>query len=595
MEGAARAVSKRRLITLTLAVILVLPTGCVYYNTFYHARSAAREAEILREARPPETPPSSAELDLLERAAEKCGRVIQLHPESAWADDALLLLGTTHYHQERYESAERRLSEFLTHYPESDLLPDAQYMLASVLLKRGNPVLAETYLEPLAEAQPRHRLSDDALVLIGRAYHDRKQYDEAAEAYERVLEQFSGSDRRAEVRFLSAENYLAMDDLDSAAIQYSLVPSERGSRTLAFESRMRLAQVDLERGRPDESLEVLNELERRTDDRDELDRVQLLKGRALEGEGDVAEAIATYENLAASHKRSDASAEAFYRIGLIHRDHYEQLDAAIESFQSAKEEASRSDAAALANEATRDIEKLRGFLATIEESERAEEEALEGSLPEESEGEGMPDAGSPDAEGSGTLVEEIDHPEGAVDDTVSHVTLIPSLDLDTAGVDSMGLAATAGADTAAAYAVDTTDASAMDTADASAVDTTAAPDDTMALQGPEPPAGSAEEVIAEEPVDEIALARFRMAELYLFRFDDAERARTHYESVVEQHPDSPLAPKAALALAWIMETHLDDPYGARAAYRSVASDYPDTDFAAAASEALERMSASEAD
>ena len=86
-----------------------------------------------------------------------------------------------------------------------------------------------------------------------------------------------------------------------------------------------------------------------------------------------------------------------------------------------------------------------------------------------------------------------------------------------------------------------------------------------------------------------------MAELYLFRFDDAERARSQYESVVEQHPNSPLAPKAALALAWILEARLDDPYGARAAYRSVAADYPDTDFAAAALEALERMSTSEVD
>jgi TolA-binding protein len=86
-----------------------------------------------------------------------------------------------------------------------------------------------------------------------------------------------------------------------------------------------------------------------------------------------------------------------------------------------------------------------------------------------------------------------------------------------------------------------------------------------------------------------------MAELYLFRFDDAERARTHYESVVELHPDSPLAPKAALALAWMLEERFDDPYGARAAYRSVAADYPDTDFADAALEAIERMSESEDD
>ena len=93
----------------------------------------------------------------------------------------------------------------------------------------------------------------------------------------------------------------------------------------------------------------------------------------------------------------------------------------------------------------------------------------------------------------------------------------------------------------------------------------------------------------EEPEDEVAVARFRAAELYLFRFDDAKRARDYYESVIEHHPESSLAPKAALAIAWILETRWDDFEAARAAYESILVDYPDSDFAAAAAEGLERL------
>ncbi|MCK5596897.1 MAG: tetratricopeptide repeat protein, partial [Candidatus Eisenbacteria sp.] len=150
---------KRCLTVVLLVTALGFLAGCVYYNTFYHAQAAAREAELLRESSAPGAPAGPAERELLERVVEKCGRVLQLHPDSSWADDALLLLGTTHYYQGRYESAERRLTEFLSLHPDSELLPEAEYMLASVLLESGNPVSAETYLERLAEASPPHPLS----------------------------------------------------------------------------------------------------------------------------------------------------------------------------------------------------------------------------------------------------------------------------------------------------------------------------------------------------------------------------------------------------------------------------------------------------
>ncbi len=542
-EGDVGTVWKRCLTVVLLVTALGFLAGCVYYNTFYHAQAAAREAELLRESSAPGAPAGPAERELLERVVEKCGRVLQLHPDSSWADDALLLLGTTHYYQGRYESAERRLTEFLSLHPDSELLPEAEYMLASVLLESGNPVSAETYLERLAEASPPHPLSDDALVLIGRARNARKKYAEATEAYGQALERFPRGDRRAEILFLSAENYEDIGDLDAAAQQYARVPGARGGRSLAFEARMRLAEVDLMRGHFEEALEVLADLERRTGNRDELDRVLLLVGSALEATGAVDDAIATYEGIAVSHKKSEASAEAHYRIGLLQRDYYELLEEAVASFRKAKEEAPRSDVAKLANDAVRDVDKLVGFLAIIA---RIDEESEEGRV--EGEDERAPEQGD--------TLEQVAAPAGAIDDTTLHVTLLPPLDQNAGGADTTGIAPVA-------VAVDTT--------------------------GIAPVAVAADTTGIEEPEDEVAVARFRAAELYLFRFDDAERARAYYASVIEHHPESSLAPKAALAIAWILETRWNDLEAAGAVYESILVDYPDSDFAAAAAEGLERL------
>jgi TolA-binding protein len=93
----------------------------------------------------------------------------------------------------------------------------------------------------------------------------------------------------------------------------------------------------------------------------------------------------------------------------------------------------------------------------------------------------------------------------------------------------------------------------------------------------------------EQPEDRVAVARFRAAELYMFRFDDPERALKYYRAVVEKHPESGLAPKAALAAAWIYDTKLANKSRARRAYEAVLEDYPATDYAEAARESLSSM------
>jgi len=520
------------LTTRTAAILLlaVVLSGCVYFNTFYNAQEAYRDAELLREQRPPDSAPSALEIELLDRAIEKSRKVIRLHADTKWADDAHLLLGKSLHQQRKHEAAEESLRELLTLYPDSELVVEAEFVLAAVLIAKRNPVSAEELLAHVAFADPPVPLSDDALMLIGDARNSRGRYEEAAEAYLAALDRFPGSEIRGLTRYLAAENYATMGEWELAAEHFRRVPDESPTAQIAFESRMRLAETDLELGATDEAIGVLRDLERRTTDPENLDRVLLLKGRAYEAVGDLDEAIDTYEATAAGRSRSDAASEALYRIGLIQRDRLDDYDEAVEYFQRAKDESPRSDSAGLASRAARDIREIRGYIAKIEEWEAT---ASSDSIT---------------ARRERPPVTPYELPE--TPDSLSAI-----------GRDSVA-------------AVPETAAVAGDSV-AAAPETAAAAGDS-AVTGGGPPA-------------EIITARFLLAESYLFKFDAPRRALEAYRVVAEEHADSDVGPKAALAVGWIYEHKLGDVPAAIRAYRVVLDRHPGTEYAETAAAALSAL------
>jgi len=82
--------------------------------------------------------------------------------------------------------------------------------------------------------------------------------------------------------------------------------------------------------------------------------------------------------------------------------------------------------------------------------------------------------------------------------------------------------------------------------------------------------------------DDPARAQFLLAELYFVNLSDTTRALAEYEKVYQGFADSPFAPKAMYAYAWITENMLHQDSLARIAYRQLIEKYPDTEYSQAA-------------
>ncbi len=86
-----------------------------------------------------------------------------------------------------------------------------------------------------------------------------------------------------------------------------------------------------------------------------------------------------------------------------------------------------------------------------------------------------------------------------------------------------------------------------------------------------------------------ATVQFDLAEIQLFQFSDYGKALDGYRKVLDDFPDSDLAPRAAYAIAYIYENHLNDPARAREAYQDLLTRYPDSQQAEHARDSLAKL------
>ncbi len=88
------------------------------------------------------------------------------------------------------------------------------------------------------------------------------------------------------------------------------------------------------------------------------------------------------------------------------------------------------------------------------------------------------------------------------------------------------------------------------------------------------------ESVDEENPDAKALRQFSLAEVELFQFEDAAKARTEYQKLLAEFPQSEYAPKAAYAIGYIYGVLLGDSLKAWESYKFLIDNYPDSQQAA---------------
>ncbi len=291
-----------------LFAVVLLGAGCAYFNTFYNAQAAYREAMRLKEQG--QNVQAKAKFD---KAIEKSALVIQRWPKSRWADDALFLIGSSYYEGAQYDKAIRHFDQLTLAFPNSGFVPRGELYRGLSLLADKQYGTARVVLDAVKQKYP--KLADEASYNLAKSFIDRKELARGVDSLAAFHGRFPRSRFRASAVKLLAGGSFTLEryvDAEKWYSEYAKLTDDPKQRAL---TKLKIAACRYELGKNEEAVAEVNDVLGRYVDLD--DEANLLLGKALTAMDRPADALAAWAKVRGP---SDFGAEAAFLTGKYHEE-----------------------------------------------------------------------------------------------------------------------------------------------------------------------------------------------------------------------------------------------------------------------------------
>ena len=523
-------------------------SGCVYYNTFYNARKQYRQAEQKRLE--VDTPGSRVTPQIYRQyymaAIKKASAVLDLYPTSKWVDDSLLMIGKAYYWRAEYSEALIKFQELQENFPDSELISESLYWQGLTLWAVDQINDARHVLQLLREASAPTLFRRSRLVLA-EMEAESGDYEGAIEAYHDLLG--TKDDLQAQAWQGIGSSLFRLERYGEALQAYRHVLASGPTTQTNFETRIRMGGVLEMQGKLDEAMEVYGGILKVKRLKIYEPEIRLKQANVYRLKGQLDRAVETYQKITQRNPRTEYSAEAYYRMGLIEQKQRKDLDQAKELFEKATKEKYGSDAAKLAQRRQKDLAALARYRKQIDKQKGKVK-----SLP----------ALFSMAE---LYLFNLGEPDSALAVYQHALEVADSTDYAPKALYAIGLI----------YADSLENADTAREIFQNLIDTYPVT----------PYAVRARERIQHQRTDDaLAEARFLEAEALKQEGAGVEDYLTILRQVAAEYPKSLFAPKALYTLAWTYENDLNSLDTAREHYQKLVDDYPLTAFSEVASQKL---------
>lgn len=190
----------------------------------------------------------------MDRAIEKSSKVIQRHSMYfkrkeyvRWIDDSYLLIGKAYLYKKEFPNA-RRTFEFVTNrFSQEDSRYQAELWLARTYNQNKEFEKSVTILDnlnsSLKKGEAPASLEKDFVKVYANHYILQQKYDKAIKYLQRAIELNRNKKDRNRLRFILAQIYQELGEMNEAAKLYNLVIRKNPSYEMSFNAKINLAKT----------------------------------------------------------------------------------------------------------------------------------------------------------------------------------------------------------------------------------------------------------------------------------------------------------------------------------------------------------------
>lgn len=349
-------------------LLLLFSFSCVYYNTFYHAEETYKKAEKSQQKAKREVA-TGTEVKDYQDAIKKASKVLTFNPKSKWVDDALFLIGKSYYNLGDYPKAERKFQELVTNFPKSNLVEESYYYLGLSRYKEGNKVEATEALISLLDNPKMKKRKSEVCFELGEIKFEEGEHAEAINFYKRMLEQYPKEELNPEAQFRIGEAYFQLKDFAQAKESFSKVRKYGKQGELIYQSIYWTGESAYNLKDFKEGLSIFSDLSREKKYAKYLPNIELKIAEGYKLSDSLDMALKKYEEVTLAFPKTEQSAEAYYRAGMINLEGKRDLKKGQELFDKAKTDWPASPFAKSALEKSADISKLSTYQEQVTKEE----------------------------------------------------------------------------------------------------------------------------------------------------------------------------------------------------------------------------------
>ncbi|AFH49984.1 TPR repeat-containing protein [Ignavibacterium album JCM 16511] len=326
---------------LTLSSCSVWQNFTTYFNLWYNIKTLFSDAEKDIQSQKKDlfsNEPlvlSNTARNNLTKVIEKCSELLQFHSNTAFVDDALLILGKSFYYQSNFQKAKRKFEELLATNPDEDLILEANLWIAKCDMQLKN------YSQGLAGLK---RVRDEALekeidFIIKDSFVEeiryriaQKELATAIELAKQFAEAADDDELKANIYFEVGNLYYQTDSYENAVEYYSKVFEYSPDIDTEIKASIRYGKALRESDKAEESVNFFSDLKKKDKFSESLAEIDLELGKSYSAIGDFTSSLEQLTKVDTTYKGSPFAALASLEIAKLYRDDLLNYDSAAAYF-----------------------------------------------------------------------------------------------------------------------------------------------------------------------------------------------------------------------------------------------------------------------